>query len=139
MEAQLSLNEAAKMAGTSVSTIRRWAQQKMVTAGKDARGNWKVGKDSLHTFLATGGGFMEPTRRIRGASSHSEAESPDSSTETILNLLQEGLERERRVNDELRSMLDERERTIRTLEAEMRAILQKQTDSDGVLSRWLRR
>ena len=84
-------------------------------------------------MLSTQGVSMESVRSVHGASAlHHEA--PDSASLTIL---KEALERERRVNDELRAVLNEREATIRSLETEMRAILSK--ENSGLLSRWTRR
>ena len=133
MNNQITLSEASKMAGVSVSTVRRWALENRIQGSKTKDGVWRVSKESVLVMLSTQGVSMESVRSVHGASAlHHEA--PDSAS---LVILKDALERERRVNDELRSVLNERESTIRTLEAEMRAILSK--ENNGLLSRWTRR
>lgn len=133
MNTQITLSEAAKMAGVSVSTVRRWVSESRIKGLKTKDGVWRVSKESLLVMLSTQGASMESVRRVRGASAI-QAEAPDS---TSVALLKEALERERRINDELRAVLIERDATIRALETEMRAILSK--ENSGLLSRWTRR
>jgi len=55
-------------------------------------------------------------------------------------VLAEALDRERRINDELRQRVRELEQERTQHLAEMRALLSKSSDGkDGVLSRWIRR
>lgn len=133
MNSPISLSEASKMAGVSISTVRRWAIENRVQGSKTKDGVWRVSKESVLIMLSTQGASVESVRRVHGASAvHTEA--PDSAS---LAILKEALERERRVNDELRAVLNEREASIRALETEMRAILSK--ENSGLLSRWTRR
>lgn len=133
MNAQLTLSEASKMAGVSISTVRRWAVENRIQGAKTKDGVWKVSNESVLLLLATQGASMESFRRIHGASAV-QVEAPEMAS---LAILKEALERERRVNDELRATLSEREATIRALEVEMRAILSK--ENSGLLSRWTRK
>ena len=133
MNTRITLSEASRMAGVSVSTVRRWASENRIEGSKTGEGIWRVSKESLLVMLSIQGASMEPARTVHGASAV-QTKAPD---DVSVGILKEALERERRVNDELRAVLNERESTIRALETEMRAILSK--ESSGLLSRWTRR
>lgn len=133
MNMHLSLAEASKMAGVSVSTVRRWAAENRIQGSKTRDGVWRVSKESVLVMLSTQGASMESVRSVHGASALHQ-ESPEKAS---LAIMKEALERERRVNDELRATMNEREATIRALEVEMRAILSR--ENSGLLSRWTRK
>ena len=139
MNTQITLSEASQMAGVSISTMRRWALEKQVQSVKVKDGTWRISKENLLVVLSTQGASIEAIRTIRRASKTMEAPAMKESTEYSLVFIREALERERRVNDELRKTLNEREVTIRALEAEMRAILQRQSENQGSVSRWFRK
>lgn len=139
MNTQITLSEASRMAGVSISTMRRWALENQVQSVKVKDGTWRISKENLLVVLSTQGTSMNASRTIRGASKSIEASDMKDSTEASFLFMKEALDRERRVNDELRKTLNEREGTIRALEAEMRAILQRQTDTQSAVSRWFRK
>jgi excisionase family DNA binding protein len=138
MNDSMSLNEAAKMANCGVSTIRRWATEKLINAEKDQSGIWRISKEAMHQFLVAGGESSHGRRAIRGASSVAHP-SPASTNGEVLEVLREALRRERDVNDELRKQNEKIQAQLIQVMHEMQAILNKQNPLDGVISRWLRK
>ena len=127
---QLTVTEAAKYAGVGASTVRRWIDQKRITAERNKFGNWEVEKESLLQWLAQ----QPPAAHAPLLSSQS---NPD--TDTLRLALQhehETLERERRIADDLRAELREARAECRALQAEMRALLTGGLQE--AVSRWVR-
>ena|GEM_PF-3041464 len=143
----VSLTEASRLLAKPENTIREWIKSSKLPAHRDSRGRWLIARHDLMSFAVTRGS-VEP--RL-GASSkaaskrHKQAEgSVDGSTEPsssrYVRSLEATLEREQRINDELRArvVVLEQERTQHM--AEMRALLSRDgAGKEGVLSRWIRR
>ena len=121
---QLNLSEASRLAGCSVSAVRRWAQTGLVKGSK-SDGKWVVEEESLRSHLVTSGGPL--ASRQSGKAKLQQLE--PSSLEVRLSSLNEALKREQAINDELR-------RENKTLQEEIKALLKR--DNEGVLSRWVR-
>ena len=137
----VSLAEASRLLAKPENTIREWIKSSKLQAFRDVRGRWLIKRHDLMAFIATKAS-SEPRS---GASSNGESKaranveaSTVGSTERYVRSLENSLERERRLNDELRTKIQglEQERTQHL--AEMRAILSKD-QRDGVVSRWFRK
>lgn len=129
MDHNLSLAEAATAVGRGETTVREWAKSGSVQATKDARGRWQIERGSLLARAAT-----EARTDVRSRAGAS-AEPP--SEARLVRVLQAEIDHLRRLLDEerVRNQRLEEERTQHM--AEMRAILNK--DTEGFLSRWIRR
>jgi excisionase family DNA binding protein len=138
----VSLAEASKLLAKPENTIREWIKSSKLLAHRDSRGRWLIKPHDLMSYVVTQG-LAEPRP---GATSKTRSKAPpfvegsaEPSTSRYVRSLEDSLERERRLNDELRIKLSglEQERTQHM--AEMRAFLNKDSSKDGVLSRWIRR
>lgn len=127
MSTYISLPTASKMASKSTTTLRRWAKIGVVRAEKNSNGQWSIDREHLMAHLAT----TKPTKIKETAQSHHH----DSSTE-LVRTLETALERERRLNDDLREQNKKYQGDLIKLTSEMRAILSKNNTS--LVSRWLR-
>jgi hypothetical protein len=139
--AGLTMAEASKLVGKAESTVRAWVRTQQVNAWQDTAGWWRIDRNSLLSHAAsaaTAKGNDRGAGTRQGAQSDLTSYPQPTPSERILT---EALERERRLNDELRARLSvmENERTQHM--AEMRAMLSKDGSGgkDGVLSRWIRR
>jgi len=96
----ISLTAASKMAGKSSTTLRRWATEKLVKATKNKKGSWRFDPDSLRTYLAT----SEPPLPRQGGSTevYSSGKAVQFATTELIQSLRSGLEREQKINDDLR-------------------------------------
>ncbi len=140
---KLSLSEASKLISKPENTIREWIKTSKVAAHRDPRGRWLIKREDLMAFVVTKGS----TEGRPGASAKSTPKlhlNSESSTVTseqrYIRSLEDSLDRERRINDELRTriLMMEQERTQHL--AEMRSLLSKDFSSkDGILSRWIRK
>ena len=146
--AVISLNEAAVMVGKGDSTVRLWLKNGIVQGHKDSNGFWVVERNSLLAHAAIEGG--KKIRKINGAESRNSNAHIAASVEPASDLvmaLRESLLRERQLLDDSRRRVETLEARINELErertqhlAEMRALLSRDPkETDGVLSRWLRR
>ena len=139
----LTVANAARHAGVSVSTIRRWMDVGNLEFKVTDQG-WRVtSKEALMRYLsrhphenhravggATAGTYRESVMKPsheRGGERHNEA----------LRVALEALEHERRVSEGLRTQNRELQSQLVKLAAEMQAVLSK--DTDGMLSRWFRK
>lgn len=127
MSVHMSLSEASKWSGKSISSIRRWANSGLVSAEKDDHGCWIIDSNALQDFLAQ----SSSRRGIR--TSKNDVPSVGIVQEGLL----EALRREQRLNDELRKKIDEKDKEISNLLLEMKAIL-KEKYGGNLLSKWLR-
>jgi hypothetical protein len=133
MSHELSLAEAATAVGRGETTVREWAKSGSVQATKDARGRWKIERGSLLARAAT-----EAWTDVRSRAGASGVASTEPKSEArLVRVLQAEIDHLRRLLDEerVRNQRLEEERTQHM--AEMRAILNK--DTEGFLSRWIRR
>jgi len=137
----LTMAEASKLVGKAESTVRSWVRSQQVSAWQDAAGWWRIDRNSLLAHAAAtasskgtdrGGGVRH------GAQFEASSYPQPTPSERILT---EALERERRLNDELRDRLTAMENERTQHMAEMRALLSKDGNGgkDGVISRWIRR
>lgn len=127
MTVQMSLSEASKWSGKSVSSIRRWAISGLFSAEKDDHGCWIIDSNALQEYLSK-------TSSKRG---HGSPKNEASSSESLHGGLLNALRREQDLNDELRKKLDEKDKEISNLLHEMKAIL-KEKYGGNLLSKWLR-
>jgi len=139
--AGLTMAAASKLVGKAESTVRAWVRSQQVTAWQDNAGWWRIDRNSLLSHAAAGAtakGANRGTDTRQGAQSDPSPYPQPTPSERILT---EALERERRLNDDLRARLlgMENERTQHM--AEMRAMLSRDGGGgkEGVLSRWIRR
>lgn len=129
----LSLTEAARRAGVTDTSVRRWLSSGKLKARKSAVGEWEIDPDVLQVFLAT----EAPNRRGTVVSVVSSAPPPqESGYVEALATVKETLARERQINDELRTELRELRSENKALQAELRAFLSGEHES--TLSRWMR-
>lgn len=126
MEETVTLTTAAKMAGKSMTTLRRWALDGMITAEKTEDGQWAFNKDSLRLHLTK----VTPNQKL--SPQHLAHTDADELTVTLKNTLK--IERER--NEFLERRLVEKDEEIKKLNAEIKAILTK--DDSNLLSRWVK-
>ena len=120
MDETISLSVAAKMAGKSTTTIRRWISENLVDAEKELSG-WKVNTNALRSYLSS--------KHVGNVFTRNEDPNVDSNKTELIRSLQVSLDRGRKINDELRSELLK-------ITREMQAILKK--ESGNKLSRWIK-
>lgn len=137
----LAMAEASKLVGKAESTVRSWVRSQQVNAWQDAAGWWRIDRNSLLAHAAATASSKGSDRGIgirHGAQSEPSTYPQTTPSERILT---EALERERRLNDELRAKLTAMENERTQHMAEMRALLSKDGNGgkEGVLSRWIRR
>ena len=130
MNRVISASEASKLSGKSASTIRRWARTGFIEAKKNGKGQFEYDEDSLRSYLATQPEHTQPI------TAHEEPDRLIDSLKDALRREQDALERERRLNDELRSEVKHHQRELLKLTYEMQAILKK--ESGNKLSRWIK-
>jgi len=139
----LTVSQAAKASGKSVSTIRRWIDEGFLKATKTTEGWRLISHNELMVALSklthetpSGERHAKPTPTISTLGGSSTV----AVLEQALKREREAVEREQRLNDELRSQIRELDRERTQHLAEMRALLSKDAKAtDGVISRWLRR
>lgn len=143
----VSLAEASRLLAKPENTIREWIKSSKLPAHRDSRGRWLIKRHDLMSIAVTRAS-VEPrpgaTSKATSKGHHHAEGSVEPSTEPSNNRyvrsLEATLEREQRINDELRSrvLVLEQERTQHM--AEMRALLSRDgVGKEGVLSRWIRR
>ncbi len=144
---RISVQEAAKMCGKGVTTIRRMIEKGTVEAQKDDTGQYWIDETNFRNHLVTDArpGRAPVTEKVdtkqRGhvseASSGHLSIAELETMKVLLSMLQEQLAREQRRNDELQDHIRELERERTQHLAEMRALLLGK--SEGILSikRWL--
>ena len=138
----ITMKQALNISGKTSTTLRRWIAEGLVKAQKNQSGKWSIDENSLKVYLARYGENMSMnSSSIRRRETRL---SPDmSDTNPLLTSLQDSLQRERdalnreqKINDELRMKLGEKDKELLKLTYEMQAILKK--EDGGLLSRWLR-
>jgi hypothetical protein len=127
----LSLAQAAKLAGVTQVTMRKWIDE-VPDVERGSRGEYRIPRESLMGYLA-----RKETPKVRGASrGHTSRKTPDSGTDQLGGYLRDQLEAKDRMITELRTELKEAQGEVRKLEAELRAHLSGGTL--GALSRWIK-
>jgi excisionase family DNA binding protein len=126
----LSVSQAAKRAAVSPSTIRRWIDSGAIKHSTSSEGWRLITAQDLMGYLSQHG--PETPRIVRGASAREAPVVSTGATGEALKIALEALDRERKINDELRAQVRslEQERTQHI--AEMRALLSGK--SEGLLS-----
>ena len=121
---QISASTAARMAGCSHSTVRRWIHEGLIPQVVKGKRGWLIDADQFRLFLATG---------VQPQSGHSQRVVEQSVDREHLQLLTEQLKKSE-------SRCDMLESENRKLNAEIRALLAQKVDKGmgSVLSRWIR-
>jgi excisionase family DNA binding protein len=139
----VSLAEASRLLAKPENTIREWIKSKKLQAFRDTRGRWLIKRHDLMAFVATKASSEPRSGASSKTRSHVEPStvgSTEGSTERYVRCLEDSLERERRINDELRAKIQGLEQERNQHMAEMRALLSKDLkDKSGTPSRWFRR
>lgn len=139
----VSLSEASRLLSKPENTIREWIKTQKLQAHRDSRGRWLIHRHDLMAFVVTKGsaeGRLGATSNSSSKVRAHEQGTTESSNGRYVRSLEDSLDRERRINDELRAKIAvmEQERTQHL--AEMRALLSKdQSQNEGIISRWIRR
>jgi len=127
---RIKISEAAKHAGVTPSTVRRWMQTGKLTGARNSMGDWEVDHESLMAHLA-----KQPLPANAQSAAHIAPAQPSNEGEALrlaliaLDREREALERERAIADDLRA-------DCRALQAEVRALLSGGLES--CVSRWMR-
>lgn len=122
MDYSLSLSEAAKAGGLSVSTLRRWCSHGRVNALKDAEGNWRLNESSLRAQVTSMKQVEKNSRTVQGATV---VQNPPlegllkDTLERIVEPLRKALERETARADEMMQLAEEARLRIRELETKL--------------------
>jgi excisionase family DNA binding protein len=134
----LTVTDAARQAGVSPSTIRRWMEAGDLKFSTSHQG-WRVTtKDALMQHLSR---QPHPSHRTVGGASAQQSHETHTTLSNgshleALKISLEALERERRINDELRTEISGIRSELLKMMSEMKALLQK--EDKGLLSRWIR-
>ncbi len=110
----LSLAQAAKLAGVTAVTMRKWVDE-VPDVERTQRGEYRIPRESLMGFLE-----RKDTPKARGAS---RGHTPDTDADQLTAYLRGQLAAKDRMVDELRAELKEAHGEIRKLEAELRSHL----------------
>ena len=127
----LKSTEAQRLFKINGSTIRRWAAEGRIKAQKNPEGIWLIDKKSLQAALAAG-----TTKQARAAKRANKEKSAAPITPSAHPALEKILEREQKINDDLRQENKKLQGEILKLTHEMQALLKR--EDKGLLSRWLR-
>lgn len=138
----VSIPEASKLISRPENTIRDWVKNELVNGFRDDRGRWRVDRSSLlvraSEIATTRPSVLNgPQRTVTGATYSKASSEPVS--EVYVQSLVATVEHERKINDELRHQVNHLQTQLVQLTHEMKAMLDKQSPLDGVLSRWLRK
>jgi hypothetical protein len=139
MEETLTINEASERFAVSPSAIRRLVTGKQLKTTKDKKGRQLLVADELAGIFARRAKPARAGAQVSGSSSKlSESITGPFTGESdrYLRSLENALERERRVNDELRHEMTGLRSELLKMMSEMKALLQK--EDKGLLSRWIR-
>lgn len=126
----LSLSQAAKFAGVTQVTMRKWVDDIEGVTRKE-RGEYQIPHESLMKFLA----LKAP--KVRGAVKAKVTATSSTESNNFTGYLQGQLVAKDRMIDELRAELKEAQSDVRKLEAELRSHLSGNGLSKA-LSRWFR-
>jgi hypothetical protein len=132
----VTITEATTLIERPEGTIRDWVKKGLVTAKPDSRGRWLIERDSL-LHRASTLPSAKAARHPRTLSPEPTTPSIEGSTQAHIRTLEQTLDRERRINDDMRDQVKRLENEIFKLSHEMQALLSKDTPT-GVLSRWVK-
>lgn len=128
MNEVLNLHEASKVSGKSLATVRRWARESLIEAKKNSSGHWEIPTRKFKAYLAHNVNLHEASM-----DTHSEVQAAQDEASRTLH---EALHRERKINDELRAQVKEKDSALLKLTFEMKAMLENKPG--GIISRWIR-
>jgi DNA-binding transcriptional MerR regulator len=111
----ISIEMAAQISGKSQATIRRWAGNNIIPAKKTEDGRWIFDKEELINYLKAHGKEMIDAKIIKQKPTNENNHSLISAYEQQIKILTTTLERERCINDELRSEMYKITEEIKTL------------------------
>jgi len=142
----LTVANAARHAGVSASTIRRWMDGGDLEFRVTQQGHRMTSKEALMRYLSQH--TQVPYRPVRGgATRHSHDtltrggavrhDASQAAESDALRIALEALAHERRMMENLRAQNQDLQGQLVKFAAEMQALLSKETD--GKLSRWFRR
>jgi len=143
----VSLSEASRLLSKPENTIREWIKTLKLPAQRDPRGRWIIRRSDLMAFIVTRsstegrpGATSKAAPKVLSSSEGSTEVSVEPSAGRYVRSLEDSLDRERRINDELRAKITTMEQERTQHMAEMRAMLSRDGGGkEGVLSRWIRR
>ena len=126
----IDIHEASKMSGKSKSTVKRWAKNQLIVSKKNNSGHWTFDPQSIKEYLAQHGTIA----------THEATKNQPHPTDWVsmnhLRSVHDSLDRERKINDELREQNRKLQGEITQLTHEIKSILSK--ESKSLISRWLR-
>ena len=135
MSEDVLLSEAATKIGKSATTLRKLVNLGKLETNKDKQGRHWVKMDDVLAHYA-----LSTNQRVGASRTHEQSESKgEQMLREHISFIEHALSRERSINDSLRTQNERMQSEVTKLVAEMRAMLDKQSPLDGVLSRWLRK
>jgi hypothetical protein len=146
----VGMTEATQLADKSEATIRRLIERKLVEARKDQNGRYQIVRLSLMGYLASSSSPASTKASRSGVTSARTLSKASpfvtaSSDEGVIVALREQianfkdqLNREQRLNDELRVQVKDLEREKTQHLAEMRAMLSSSESKAQSVSQWVR-
>ena len=136
MTQDLTLKQAAKYLGKSLSTVKRLHKEKKIEGYKDDRGWFRITHSSLNRYAHElgHGQFMS-------ASSEPNKQEVPSSTlghDEVVKLLRESLDYERSRNEKLESLIEQLQKEVFNLSSEIKALLKDDKQGWQLPFRWKR-
>jgi excisionase family DNA binding protein len=139
MDDTLTITEASERFAVSPSAIRRLISGNQLKATKDNKGRQLLVADELAGIFARRAKPARAGAQVSGNSrklSDLPTGSTTGETDRYVLSLENALERERRINDDLRHEISGLRGELLKMMSEMKALLQK--EDKGLLSRWIR-
>jgi hypothetical protein len=140
----LTVTQAAQVSGLSASTLKRRIAAQLLPARYSDTGTWLIEQPDLMTFLAVHESSRAPLVSVQRTGATGQGSSRYPAEPSILDHLNQSLERERQLNADLqrtgadlRAQNKELQGEILKLNAEMLALLKG--EGKGLLSRWLKK
>lgn len=141
---RVSISEAARSLGLSQTKIRGWLNEPGF-ATRTQQGHWQIDRVLL-LAKAAAESSQKGSPRVGAVTSQrvssQNVEVAQSSQREVsddrIRDLQESLQRERRINDELRAEVRQLQAAQTQHLAELRALLESAGKDKGILSRWIR-
>ena len=132
----VTITEASILIERPEGTIRDWVKKELVAAKLDSKGRWLIERDSLLNRAATSAS-TKATKHPRSSSTVPSTSAIEGSTQAHIRTLEQALDREHRINDDMREQIKRLEGEIFQLSHEMQAILSRNSPN-GSLSRWVK-
>ena len=130
---ELSMSSAARVAGVSISTVRRWVDSGLIEHTTNHQGWRVVTKASLMAYLSQQS--HDDRRTVLGATVKASYKGVMNNPNDSLSIALEALQRERNINDELRNQIRSLESELVKLTLEIKALLTGKTGTG--LMRWV--